>query len=163
MSIPVFHALTYQYNCLPRKLITSVKIISGEKETEINALWDTGATGTCISREVVQQLELIPTGMMTIQTASGTEDVNTYAVNIILPNNVGVQGVPVCDSAIGEQGIGMLVGMDIIQMGDFSVTNVNKKTVFTFRIPSVKTVNYAEEADMIRLAGSHGKGKRKRK
>ena len=163
MSIPVFHAFTFKHNGVARRLITRATIISGEKQGNINALWDTGATGTCISHEVVQMLGLIPTGMMTIKTASGSEDVNTYALDIVLPNNVGIKGVRVCDSAIGEQGIGMLIGMDIIQMGDFSITNTNQKTVFSFRIPSIKMIDYVEEANILKLTGAHGRGKRKRK
>ena len=163
MSIPVFHAFTYKLNNgLARRLLTSATVISGNKAVKVDALWDTGATCTCISHEIAQQLALTPTGMMTVKTASGQEDVKTYLVNLGLPNNVAIEGVPVCDSAIGEQGIGMLIGMDIIQMGDFSVTN-KQNTVFSFRIPSIKVIDYVQEAELLKLTGAHGKGKRKRK
>jgi hypothetical protein len=41
----------------------------------------------------------------------------------------------------------ILIGMDIITIGDFSITNVDKKTVFTFRFPSIKTIDYVEEVN----------------
>ena len=163
MKIPDFHAFTIESSAGKiNRLITPVAIISGNHVIQTDALWDTGATGTCVSRDVVQQLSLIPTGMMTVQTASGSEDVNTYVVNIVLSNNVRVEGVPVCDSAIGEQGLGMLIGMDIITMGDFAVTNVNGKTVFSFRIPSVEKINYVNEAERIKLARGGALKKQKR-
>lgn len=162
MRLKDFHAFTVESSQGKlNKLLTLVTIISGEYKTQNNALWDTGATCTCISHDVVNQLHLIPTGMMTVQTASCSKDVNTYIVNIVLPNNVTVEGVPVCDSEIGDQGIGMLIGMDIITMGDFSVTNENGKTVFSFRIPSIQKINYVHEAELIQL--SHGKGLKKQK
>lgn len=36
-------------------------------------------------------------------------------------------------------------GMDVISKGDFSVTNVNRKTSFSFRIPSKKRIDYMQE------------------
>ena len=48
----------------------------------------------------------------------------------------------VLDSEIGNQGIGMLIGMDIITKGDFAVSNYNGKTMFTFRMPSESTLNF---------------------
>lgn len=164
MDIPVFHAFTYTHNSgLARRLLTPVTVISDDKSkfVQVDALWDTGATCTCISHETVSQLALVPTGMMTVKTASGTEDVKTYLINIGLPNHIAIEEVRVCDSAIGEQGIGMLIGMDIISMGDFSVTN-RQNTVFSFRIPSIKEINYVREAEILKLTGTHGKGKGKR-
>lgn len=49
---------------------------------------------------------------------------------------MNVNDVQVCDTDIGKQGLEMLIGMDIITLGDFSVSNYNDKTVFTFRVPS---------------------------
>ena len=43
---------------------------------------------------------------------------------------------------IGAAGIGVLIGMDIITSGDFSVSNYNGKTVFTFRTPSQERIDY---------------------
>ena len=43
-------------------------------------------------------------------------------------------------------GIDFLIGMDIITLGDFSVTNLNGKTTFSFRYPSCETINYVKQA-----------------
>ena len=153
MHIKDFHAFTSGINQgILRRLLTPVTVISNSLTVQVPALWDTGATGTSISYDVAAKLKLVPTGMMTVKTASGSDDVNTYVVDIILPNNVAIKDVQVCDSKIGEQRIGMLIGMDIITMGDFSITNENGNTVFTFRIPTIQKIDYVKEAEMIKLA-----------
>ena len=97
---------------------------------------------TCISADLAQQLSLVATGKKDIRTPSGTKTVNTYLINIILPNKVKVPDVEVCDSAIGAQGLGMLIGMDIISKGDFAVSHFDGNTVFTFRVPSQETIDF---------------------
>ena len=56
------------------------------------ALVDTGASITCISPRIVQELGLVPTGKTTMASASATCDVNTYLVDIALPLSRSVQG-----------------------------------------------------------------------
>ena len=44
---------------------------------------------------------------------------------------------------------GAIIGMDIIATGDLSITNVDAKTWFSFRVPSVARVDYVAEATQI--------------
>lgn len=161
--VPTYAFTTKSNGGLMNQLTNQVAISQNEKSISVTAVWDTGASGTCISAEVVNNLSLIPTGKKNIHTAGGIRQVNTYLVDIILPNNVSVSGVEVCDTEIGNQGIGILIGMDIITKGDFSVSNYNNTTVFSFRIPSRKRTDYVQEVNKENLAGTHGTGKRKRK
>ena len=108
----------------------------------VKALWDTGANVSCVSEDVVSKLGLVMTGIVPRSTPSGHDVANTYLVDVTLPNNVHVPGLRVCDSKIGDQGIGMLVGMDIINKGDFLVSNYNGKTVFSFRMPSERIMDF---------------------
>lgn len=140
------YAFTTKSDKITSRIITEAKIVSNEKMYHsMLAQWDTGATNTCISKRVVEELGLIPIGIEQIHTPSGEDWVNSYLVDIILRNNVTVKSIKVNDSAIGGQGIDMLIGMDIIRYGDLSITNVNNKTVFSFRIPSIQAVDYVEE------------------
>ena len=121
-------------------------------------------TNSCISTNVVKALSLIPTGQKDIRTPSGKDTVNTYLVNITLPNDVVIPNIEVCDSKIGNQGLDLLVGMDIITRGDLSVTNFNGQTVFSFCIPSTKRIDYVKEINLENLIGpKHGQGNKKRK
>ena len=146
------------------RLLNDVTVKYNEKSNVVKALWDTGATGTCISYDVVNKLSLIATGKKNIQTPSGTGVVNTYLIDIQLPNNVNIKDVEVCDSEIGSQGIDVLIGMDIINLGDLSVSNYNNATVFSFRLPSSQTTDYVKQIAVQNIIGTpHGPGKRKNK
>lgn len=159
-----FHAFTTRCNGIAGSLRNTAGIESNGNRIEVTALWDTGATNSCISHDVVQKLSLTPTGKITIQTPSGASVMDTFMVNVLLPNRVIIPDVVVCDSDIGAQGIGMLIGMDIIRLGDFAVSNYDGKTVFTFRLPSKQTTDYVQQINLANIMGPpHGPGKRKRK
>ena len=75
-----------------------------------------------------------------------------------------IKDLVVIDSEIGSQSIGVLIGMDVIGMGDFAVSNFGDKTVFSFRIPSDKRTDYVAELRKSQLIGpTHGKGKQKKR
>jgi len=120
--------------------------LQGGQHPEISqfvGLWDTGASGTVISKAVVDKLELKPIGKSKVFHANGESIVNVYAINLFLPNQVGFQFVKVTEGVLS--GFDLLIGMDIITTGDFSITNVGGKTTFSFRVPSVKEVDFVSE------------------
>lgn len=139
MIISVF---TEKYNSIQRKLINSAIVEYTDTFIPVKAQWDTGATGTCISKELVEKLKLIPTGMVNVHTPSGIGVMNKYMINLILNNEVKILDLPVMDSEIGKQGIDVLIGMDIITLGDFAVSNYEGKTQFSFRLPSQEHIEY---------------------
>ncbi|OJU35114.1 MAG: hypothetical protein BGN96_05125 [Bacteroidales bacterium 45-6] len=106
-------------------------------------LWDTGATNTVITQRVVDELGLIPTGVSNSFHANGQTRVNTYLINIVLPNGVGFQAITVAEGILN--GFDVLIGMDIITQGDFSVTHTSKETVFSFQIPPTHLTDYVQE------------------
>lgn len=109
--------------------------------TFFKAVWDTGATASVITEAVVAQCGLIQTGVIEVFTAQGSYLTETYLVNIFLPNRVGVHGVAVSKGTL-PHGSDVLIGMDIIGVGDFAVTNKDGITVFTFRMPSVELLDF---------------------
>ena len=164
MMVVPNQAFTSSYKGLSLQLKNKVIVFANDKSIEVDALWDTGATNTVISRNVVSELGLISSGKMKVKTPSGSDIYNTYLVNIGLPNHVMITDLCVCDSEIGDQGVGVLIGMDIIAKGDFAVSNYNGITRFTFRIPSIKVTDYVKENTISNVMGPcHGKGKRKKK
>ena len=110
--------------------------------TEFNALWDTGATGTVISEKVVQALGLKSTGKEIVYHANGRSKVDTYSINILLPNNVDFRALKVTEGVLNN--IDVLIGMDIISKGDFAVTTSQGKTKFSFQIPSTHKIDFAK-------------------
>lgn len=160
----VKNAFTTTSMGIRNKLVNMADIWVDKNKYHAKALWDTGATNSCISTNVVQALSLVPTGKKNICTPSGSDTVNTYLVNITLPNNVIIPDIEVCDSQIGNQGLDLLVGMDIINQGDLSVTNFNGQTVFSFCTSSTRRIDYVKEINLDNLIGPrHGTGTKKKK
>jgi len=113
-----------------------------------NAIWDTGATGTVISRKIAQELNLQATGRERVQTVGAGDKVNeyetdTYLVNLYLPNQLTIIGVRAAEGTIAEADV--LLGMDIIARGDFAITNFEGKTHWTFRFPSNESIDFVEQ------------------
>lgn len=139
-------AFTTKYNSRQPRLINEAYIISGSERMHTDcAQWDTGATKTCVSKAVVDRLGLTPIGWNMARTPAGERMLPVFLVDILLRNNVIVKDVQVMGSEIGGQGIDILIGMDIIGIGDFAVTNANGSTVFSFRIPSVEEIDFCKE------------------
>ena len=142
MIISVF---TEKYKSIQRKLINSAVVESEKEHVPVKAQWDTGATGTCISKELANKLKLIPTGLVNVHTPSGIGTMNKYMINLVLNNEVRFVNLSVMDSEIGKQGIDVLIGMDIISNGDFAVSNYDGKTYFSFRLPSQEHIEYKKK------------------
>lgn len=144
-------AFTLKSKGLLNRLPTSALILSNirDNSTELvpklwSAIWDTGATKSCITKRVAEDLKLIPVGKTTIGTANGNAEVDTYFIDIGLPNGMAIQQILVSCADLGQD-IDVLIGMDIISLGDFSITNFNGRTTFTFRIPSIVETDFVEE------------------
>lgn len=152
-------AFTYKSEGILNRLVSNLVISSGDQKLEGNGLWDTGATNSCISEFAADFLKLKPVSMGIIQTPSGNCIVNKYMVDVKLPGGVLIKNVCVSSSKIGEQvfntknpdtgetcveRLDFLIGMDIISKGDFTVSNCNGKTVYSFRAPSVAHTDYVQ-------------------
>jgi hypothetical protein len=114
---------------------------------QYEAIWDTGATGTVITSKVAKDLGLLPTGKVTSNHAGGSDEVNTYLINVYLPNGINVIGVRVIEAVLSGN-TEMLIGMDIISLGDFSFTNFNGEACFSFRIPSAHKIDYVTNPEI---------------
>lgn len=112
---------------------------------QFRAIWDTGATNSVITRRVVDVLGLNPSGIVNASTAGGEYQVRTYAANIFLPNNVIIPMVRVSEGILKD--IEVLIGMDIISLGDFSITHNGSKTKFSFQLPPTHCIDFVQESN----------------
>ena len=108
---------------------------------EFNCIWDTGASNTVITSKVANGLGLIPTGKAVCHTAGGKAIVNTYLVNIKLPNKVAFAAVRVTEGDIFEPH-DALIGMDIISKGDLAITNKDGITWMSYQYPSIERIDF---------------------
>lgn len=145
-KIPI-HALTRSYEKISRVITSPIKVANTNTgiSDETFAIWDTGATGSAITKSLAQKLELIAVGKTRVKGVHGIKDgISDYAVKIIL-NNQNVQFIlPVteCDQLTDDDSCKFLIGMDVISKGDFAITNFQEKTVMTFRVPSLQRIDF---------------------
>lgn len=148
MATKIF-TFTETYDSIVRAIYTSAAVAPAfdpqkEKPPKIlkkyKALWDTGATGSAITKRVVDECNLKPIGMTTAETAGGSRQCLVYLIGLMLPNGLGFPKVPVMKAPLAAAEI--LIGMDIISRGDFAVTNNEDKTTVSFRIPSMDKIDF---------------------
>lgn len=152
---PKFRAFTVRRNVRLNEIITDIGISIPEPIDlkrppsfiyNTNALWDTGASNSVITQKTAKILNLIPIRKVKVFHGGGESNENVYLVKIYLPNKFNIPNIHVTECSDISGRFGVLIGMDIICFGDFSITNVNKKTVASFRMPSIKEIDYVKEA-----------------
>ena len=142
--------MTVNYPSRMRQIPTACGVVhsylsGGTSEvTEFKALWDTGADGSVVSNSVVAALGLMPDGKIPVYHADGMSIVNVYTVDLRLPSGVVFRKLKVTSGDLKDTDV--LIGMDVISMGDFAVTARNGCTKFSFQIPSTYDIDFSSEA-----------------
>ena len=118
---------------------------------QCNAIWDTGATRSVITKQFAKEIGLVATGKEKVINTSGEELRNTYMVNVYLPSGVNISYLKVteCDSVLSNSD--MLIGMDVIGIGDFAVTHKGGKTVMSYVYPSIKTIDFVKMSNQVNV------------
>jgi hypothetical protein len=83
----------------------------------------------------------------TISGIGGSVRADFTIASIFLTYNLGIVYSPVYVLDFPGS-VDMIIGMDIISMGDFAVCNADGKTSFSFAIPSFpERINFADKAE----------------
>lgn len=93
--------------------------------------------------------------MAQVHGVGGAATEEAFLVNIYLPSNVVFGALRVTRGRF--VGADILIGMDVISQGDFTVTNHGGTTKFSYRIPSQKHIDFYEQHQA--LSKQFGKGK----
>lgn len=146
-------AYTHTYNSIERRIIvkcfvSAPKTPKGEDGEELKALWDTGASVTCISTKLSERLGLPVIDSMDITVADNRKvkaDVHCVQLRMgsfIVPHvTAAVLNMDNCEHDV-------IIGMDFMINGDTSISHYGGKTVLTFRQPSLETKDYVEELNL---------------
>jgi hypothetical protein len=145
----MYYAFSENWKAYTNKLITKALVFQnfpGGGFADIKVIWDTGATQSVIDNDLKINLNFIPISSKLVFGVNRKQYVDIVAASIKLPNGFVIKNKRfyVCNL---PPGIDMLIGMDIIQLGDFHISNKGGKTQFSFVIPSLPDIyNLAEEA-----------------
>ncbi|MCP5197532.1 MAG: aspartyl protease family protein [Gammaproteobacteria bacterium] len=84
-------------------------------------LIDTGASGTCIDSELIKQLQLSPSGIVSIHipstNANQSHPCQQYDVSLLIPHpriSRVFSAIPIIASSFSHQGIDGLLGRDVL-------------------------------------------------
>jgi hypothetical protein len=114
-------------------------------EINVRALWDTGSTNTSISKGLARHLGLKSIDICNVNGVDGIHPSMVYQIDILLPSDVAIGDVRVAEFQ-DNGAFEILVGMDIINLGDFAISNKDGKSIVSFRIPPSDTViDFVEE------------------
>jgi predicted aspartyl protease len=142
-----------------RSLQTSVDMesaINPAKKIKVKAIWDTGAECSLITHEAAVKLDLKPVSKELMSTPSDKNvPTNVYFINIILPNTARITGIRAFEGTLNSAD--MLIGMDVISLGDFAVTNNNGRSVFSFRIPSMTEIDFCKNSYIVPVKNENKK------
>lgn len=113
--------------------------------TPFAALWDTGATICMVSQAVVDACGLVEVGATAVSHAMGTSElVEVYYITLQLPSGAQFTEVRAIKGVLPED-LDMVIGMNVINAGDFAITNMNGRTKFSFRVPSLADIDFVAE------------------
>ncbi len=149
------HAFTAKYNGCASSIVVecgiskpftpALGISNPEQIYPYKALWDTGASNCVITQKTASDLGLQPISMVPVNHAGGQTVENVYLVNIYLPNNIILPNLRVTECRDTSGHFGLIIGMDVITLGDFSISNFNGKTTFSFRMPSIEEIDLSKQ------------------
>ena len=141
MAIPRRLTLSYYFDQKNRKIITPVNLYSIPYNASLtlstDALWDTGASISAITPVIMNKLKVTPVDKKTIAGIHSTQTVDIVYITVELPNSVIKKNIEVAVCNIPSN-VGMILGMDIILLGDFALSNGNSQTLFSFAAPPFK-------------------------
>ena len=162
---PERYSLTIKCNGIENRLVSRCSVYASwmprdakpqPPAQEFSALWDTGATNSMVTRRVVDALNLLPEGYTRVHHVGGLmAKAPQYFINLValtalhFPNLLVVQG-----EFIGSD---VIIGMDIINRGDFAVSNRDGATTFSFRIPSIERFDFVQDDNRHASASDHRK------
>jgi hypothetical protein len=89
----------------------------------------------------VDDLQIQPVGMAQVHGVGGIEDSPVYLVDLHLPMETTIALVR---TTLGKlpAGTDVLIGMSVITLGDFVITNKNQKTKMSFVMPSQSDIDF---------------------
>jgi hypothetical protein len=130
--------LSFYFENKESRIITPIQLHSYPFNSMLSlstsAMWDTGAVMSAITPETREKLKSKTVNRIKIAAIHTTQEVDVVLVTIELPNRVIKQTIEVAVCNIASNA-GMIIGMDIISLGDFALSNGNGQTLFSFAVP----------------------------
>lgn len=157
-------AITARSDSRPAMLFTPVIILSPQnfRVAKANALWDTGASVCSISKDLADFLGLKYTPGPPLNRLGGIIEATYGYTYVSLVAGGGAISV-ICAVVENINGLGcysFIIGLNLISLGQLSISRAGEGLVLSFRIPGGEPTDYAGMApeDMARAEVPLSKG-----
>jgi hypothetical protein len=151
-----YRVSTIRYPGIVKKILVPVEVNQSESlcqelgvEAEVvsaSALIDTGSSNSSISHELINALKLHAVSKHSADTASGKHLLGAYLIDILVDNKIMFSNLMALEFTRNDQEFDIIIGMDILTLGDLAITNHNYQTVMSFRAPSdIKHIIFVSE------------------
>jgi len=149
----MYNAFAKKYPALAPCLYTDIEVFpapfASHKGATVHAIWDTGAIRTVITKRLMSQLNLFSIDKKWVHGVNSNEEVDVVMVSIKLPYGLLIPNIRVYVCKLPSS-IDLLLGMDIIKMGDFHISNTEESTLFSFVTPPLpEPFDLSKEADAL--------------
>ena len=137
-----YHPLDFEYKKIVREISTPVTLYSSFSSSEgkivtTSAVWDTGANHSILSPKIVQELGLCAIDTKLVHGINKSNCLSDIVIATIrLTHDLVLTGRRFSVNNI--PGTDVLIGMDIIMLGNFVINNTDGKSSFSFVIPPLK-------------------------
>ena len=108
------------------------------------ALWDTGSSHCFITKSLATSLALHPTDKALVEHAMGRTFENVYFATLQITEKYYIE-IELTECQSINNNFEIIIGMDVINQGNFAITNQEGMTTFSFRLPSETTINFQEK------------------
>jgi hypothetical protein len=125
--------LTITHKGLANKIVSQAVITSVDsgKSIEVSAIWDTGATTSLVNDKIVKSLQLKEIGVAQVKHVAGATAFPIHLAAIEIQGGMKIMEHRLV-SFPSIHAFDMIIGMDIIALGNFCIENKDGNTVFSF-------------------------------
>lgn len=137
----------------PKFLYTKILVVNLDCDDKIaaayvNALWDTGAASSVMTRALAERLGFrfekeIPSRGITGEEMSKYG----YAYVSMVANGGIIEALTGIVENLPRNDYSFIIGMDVIGRGNFAISSDGFSTTLSFTVPGISTVDFAKTAD----------------
>ena len=139
---------TITYDEVQKSIIIPAVLEHNNRAAKVRALVDTGAVASYVMQWVVDGLDFPETGNI-YQVKFGEDEAirSSVVANLILSSDVSFTNKEFTVLKDSNRDYDAIIGMNILSRTDFSISNYNGHTVFSFQLPSQEEIKYGDAFD----------------
>lgn len=122
---------TKEYQRIERNLYDECTLFINNETYNVKCLWDTGASQSSVSIQLLKSLCLEQSKIITINSSAGSYESGQYHIEMAFCPELTFE-VNAVSHDRGKPGCDFIIGMDIISYGKLIVDNKDNHTIVSF-------------------------------